>query len=226
MGAQCSTGMSDGFVNTDPVYSEARRAIDEMIPKMLDFQVSGSKKDFEQYVEPYCVDSSTRFIFSDGKASTVNQVVDAAGKGSYQKAELVSVDNLKIFANKTAAVATLTVKCGYEMGPGQYEIARNTWVMGGASMQSDQQAPVDKGARVQVERVVRVGDRLRGRIQGKNSWITLDKSGDDTTFVKLIEASKSASGELFTYTTLLERVEANENQFEWKLIQVNMQSRS
>lgn len=224
MGAKCSTGMGDSLINSDPVYSEVRRALDGMIPKMLDFQVSGSKKDFEHYVEPYCKDNQTRFVFSNGKVSSAEELANATGEGAYSKAEIISVDTVRVFADDFAAVATITVKCGYECMPGTYEISRNTFAMSAASMNSDEVANLDKGQKVDVEKIVKVGERLRGKIRGKDAWITINKDGSETEFATFLKASNDPSGELFAYSTVLEKIEEHENQYEWKLVHVTMQS--
>lgn len=225
MGAQCSTGMTETLVTMDPIVAEVRRALDEMVPKMLDFQVSGKRKDFEHYVEPYCKDAQTRFVFNDGKVATAVQVAESAVDGSaLSNAELISVDTVQLFADKTSAVATMTVKCVRKFIPGTYEIARNSFTMSGSSMKSKQLHDIDKGDKVDVEQVVQVGERMRGKISGKEEWITLEKAGLDTQFVIFTGEGKTA--QLLTYTTVLERSEEEENEYTWKLVHVCMQSRN
>lgn len=226
MGAKCSTGMADGLVNINPEISKVQKTLQEMVPEMLDFQVTGNKKDFERQVESFCKDSGTLFVFNDGRVATAVQVRDSAGASSYSKAELVSIDTVSVFADKSAAVSTITVKCCYEMLPGQYEIAQNTVVMQAPSLKSTEIQNIDKGAKVTIDKVVRVGERLRGKLRGaKGGWITLAKEGSDVQFVSLIQPSANPEGELYTYSLVLEKLEQEEETFAWKLVHVTMQAK-
>lgn len=225
MGAKCSSGMADSLHFKDEAINAVEKAVRDMVPALLRFQVTGNKQDFEN-CEKYIKSKDTIFVYSSGKLATAKDVRESTGKSSFAKADLVSVDNVTTFVDKMAAVATMTVSCGYEMQPGLYKVVQNTYTMKSSSMQSEQVTNLDANQKVEVQKVVRVGERLRGQLQGRNEWITLqDKSKPDTKFVELIK-SKGAGTQQFTYTTVLELVDVNENEKEWRLVQLTMQSKA
>jgi len=224
MGQKCSAGMPDNVANRDPILSEVSRTIQSNVPEMLQFQASGNKKDFEA-VEKFCKDMKTSFVFADGKSATVAQVRDSAQPSDYSKILLKSIDSMNTFCGKNACVAMLTVECCHTLMPGQYEILENTVTMATPSVESEAKDKLDKGAKVTVDKVVRVGERLRGQLRGSGSWITLEKAGSNVQFVGLLQADQKSVGDLYTYSLTLEKRETQEDSFEWKLVHVSMQTK-
>jgi hypothetical protein len=190
---------------------------------MLQFQASGERKDFGS-VEAFCKDMKTSFVFQDGRVATVAQVRDSARPSEYSEILLKSIDSMNTFCDKNACVATITVECVRSLVPGLYEISENTVTMASSSIESAAKDKLDKGAKVTVDKVVRVGERLRGQLRGSKTWITLEKTGSDVQFVNLLQADQKAMGDLRTYSLTMERCEDQEDNFEWKLIHVSMQS--
>jgi len=221
MGQKCSAGMPDNVANNDPMLSEVSRTIHNKVPEMLKFQASGDKKDFEP-VEVFCKDYNTTFVFADGRVATVVDVRDSARPSQYSEILLKSIDNMNLFCDKNACVATITVEGHHSFGPGQYEIAKNTVSMAMPDIKSASKQNLDKGAKVTVDQVVRVGERLRGKLAGSGDWITLEKTGSDVQFVNLLKPSQQkVVGESHTYSLTMEKVEAEEDTFEWKLVHIN-----
>jgi len=225
MGQKCSAGMPDNVANRDPILSEVSRTIHSKVPEMLQFQASGERKDFGS-VEAFCKDMNTKFVFADGRVATVAQVRDSARPSEYSEILLKSIDSMNTFCDKNACVATITVECVRPLVPGLYEILENTVTMASSSIESAAKDKLDKGAKVTVDKVVRVGERLRGQLRGSKTWITLEKTGSDVQFVNLLQADQKqkAMGDLHTYSLTMERCENQEDNFEWKLIHVSMQS--
>jgi len=222
MGQKCSAGMPDNVANRDPILSEVSRTIHSKVPEMLQFQASGEKKDFGA-VEAFCKDMNTSFVFQDGRVATVAQVRESAQPSQYSEILLKSIDNMNVFCDKSACVATITVECFHSLGPGQYEILKNTVTMVSPNTDSEAKDELDKGAKVIVDKVVRVGERLRGQLRGSGTWITLEKTGSEIEFVNLLQASQKPVGDLCTYSLTMERREVQEDSFEWKLIHASMQ---
>jgi len=225
MGQKCSAGMPDNVANKDPILSEVSNAIHSSVPDMLQFQASGNKDDFGA-LEKFCKDMKTSFVFADGKSATVAQVRDSAQPSEYAKILLKSIDSMNTFCAKNACVATLTVEGCHSLGPGQYEVLQNTVTMATPSVESQAKDKLDKGAKVTVDKVVRVGERLRGQLRGSGSWITLERAGSKVQFVGLLQADQKSVGDLFTYSLTLEKRETQEDSFEWKLVHVSMQSKN
>lgn len=223
MGQKCSAGMPDNVVNKDPILAEVSRTIHSEVPGLLQFQATGAKKDFGA-LESFCKDMNTRFVFHDGRVANAMQVRESAGPSAYSEVLLKSLDNVSLFCDKNACVATITVECFYSMKPGQYSISENTIAMAKPSVTSETREKLDKGAKVTVDKVVRVGERLRGQLRG-GTWITLEKKGSDVQFVSLLHADPKCVGEFYIYSLTLERCETQEDQFDWKLIHVTMQPR-
>jgi len=224
MGQKCSAGMPDNVANRDPILSEVSRTIHSKVPEMLDFQASGNKNDFGS-VEAFCKNMKTSFVFADGRVATVAKVRDSARPSEYSKILLKSIDSMNMFCDNSGCVAIITVECVRSLMPGLYEILENTVTMADASIKSEAKDKLDKGAKVTVDKVVRVGERLRGQLRGSKTWITLEKTGSDVQFVSLLQADQKqkAMGDLHTYSLTMERCENQEDNFEWKLIHVSMQ---
>jgi len=223
MGQKCSAGMPDNVANPkDPILAEVSRTIHSKVPEMLKFQASGDRKDFGS-VEAFCKDMKTSFVFEDGRAATVTQVRDSARPSEYSEILLKSIDSMNTFCDKNACVATITVECVRSLVPGLYEISENTVTMASSSLNSETKDKLNKGAKVTVDKVVRVGERLRGQLRS-GAWITLEKTGSGVQFVSLLQAGQKAMGDLFTYSLTMERCENQEDSFEWKLIHVSMQA--
>jgi len=222
MGQKCSAGMPDNVANRDPILSEVSRTIHSKVPELLDFQASGNKKDFGS-VEAFCKNMKTSFVFADGRVATVAKVRDSARPSEYSKILLKSIDSMNMFCDNRGCVAIITVECVRSLMPGLYEILENTVTMADASIKSEAKDKLDKGAKVTVDKVVRVGERLRGQLRS-GAWITLEKTGSGVQFVSLLQAGQKAMGDLFTYSLTMERCENQEDSFEWKLIHVSMQA--
>jgi len=222
MGQKCSAGMPDNVANKDPILAEVSRTIHDKVPEMLQFQASGDSKDFGK-LEAFCKDSNTRFVFADGKVATADEVKESARPSDYAEILLDSIDNINLFCDKNACVATITVRCDHGMKPGQYEISENTVAMNSSSINSEVKQKLDKGAKVTVDKVVRVGERLRGKLRG-GYWITLEKRGSEVQFVTLLHGEAKSVGDLFSYSLTLEKCETQEDLFEWKLIHATMQA--
>jgi len=214
--------MPDNVANRDPILSEVSRTIHSKVPEMLDFQASGNKNDFGS-VEAFCKNMKTSFVFADGRVATVAKVRDSARPSEYSKILLKSIDSMNMFCDNSGCVAIITVECVRSLMPGLYEILENTVTMADASIKSEAKDKLDKGAKVTVDKVVRVGERLRGQLRS-GAWITLEKTGSDVQFVSLLQAGQKAMGDLHTYSLTMERCENQEDSFEWKLIHVSMQA--
>jgi len=224
MGQKCSAGMPDNIANKNPILAEVSRTIHSKVPEMLQFQASGDKKVLES-VEDFCKNMKTSFVFPDGRVQTVAQVRDSARPSEFSKIMLKSIDSMNTFCDNSGCVAMITVESVRSLVPGLYEISENTVTMAQASIKSEAKDKLDKGAKVTVDKVVRVGERLRGQLRGSGTWITLEKTGSDVQFVNLLQADPKAVGLLHTYSLTMERCETQEDNFDWKLIHVSMQSK-
>jgi len=223
MGQKCSAGMPDNIANKNPLLGEISRAIHSKVPEMLQFQATGDKKVLES-VEAFYKSMQTSFVFPDGRVQNVTQVRDSARPSEFSKITLKSIDSVNTFCDNSGCVAMITVECVRSLMPGLYEILENTVTMAQASIKSEAKDKLDKGAKVTVDKVVRVGERLRGQLRGSGTWITLEKTGSDVQFVNLLQADPKAVGLLYTYSLTMEKCETQEDNFDWKLIHVSMQS--
>jgi len=223
MGQKCSAGMPDNVANRDPILSEVSRTIHSKVPEMLDFQASGNKNDFGS-VEAFCKNMKTSFVFADGRVATVAKVRDSARPSEYSKILLKSIDSMNMFCDNSGCVAIITVECVRSLMPGLYEILENTVTMADASIKSEAKDKLDKGAKVTVDKVVRVGERLRGQLRGSGTWITLEKTGSNVQFVNLLQADPKAIGDLHTYSLTMEGSETEGDSLDWKLVHVSMQA--
>lgn len=231
MGASCSSGMPSNIGAANPLRVEVQKALHEMIPPMLEYLVSGKKKDFDSTIKAHCVDTNVLFVLGHGQATRVNALeIDTSKEYKFSKAVMTDITSIRVFAGELAAVATVIVSCSYDLPCGVYEIQEDTFSMRTSAMQQpfERVNELDKGQKVTIDHIVAVGDRLRGRIKGKSSeWITLVQKGNDVAYTKLIRESNSKddrSKAQSIYTIVLEKVEETEGEFVWKLAHVTISS--